>query len=248
MNIKWDAGKYSNEFQFVHKYGEDVMGLLQSEAGSRVIDLGCGNGNLTAKLRARGFDVLGIDDSEDMLLAARNMHPDITFRKGNALTFKTEPADAVFSNAVLHWINRELQPALLSNIAANLKKGGEFVCEFGGYGCAETVHAGLKEIFLARGYQYTKDFFFPTIGEYAPLLEQAGLKVTFATLFDRPTRQEKGLRDWIQMFNMAPFSGIPEQETESIMDEAEQNLAGVLCRDGIWYVDYVRIRFRCVKV
>lgn len=93
MNIKWDAVKYSEEFQFVHKYGEDVMELLQSKPGSRVIDLGCGNGNLTARLCERGFDVLGIDDSQDMLLAARSMHPDITFQKGNALTFETEPAE-----------------------------------------------------------------------------------------------------------------------------------------------------------
>lgn len=248
MNINWDTDRYSADFQFVHKYGEDVMELLQSPKGSRVVDLGCGNGRLTVKLKEKGYNVTGIDDSEDMLKAARENYSDIDFVKGNALDFNVEPCDAIFSNAVLHWIDKSRHQELLNNIASNIKKGGEFVCEFGGFGCAERVHSVLNAIFAERGHKYVKNFYFPTVGEYAPVLEKAGLRVKFATLFDRPTYQQGGLEGWIRMFNMAPFEGMSNEEINEIIFEAEKRLANVLCKDGKWYVDYVRIRFRCERV
>lgn len=248
MNIKWNAENYTENFQFVHKYGEDVMELLQVAAGSRVLDLGCGNGNLTNKLKEKGYAVIGIDDSEDMLSIARASYPDIDFRKGNALNFQTEPVDAVFSNAVLHWIDREKQGTMLKNIASNIKTGGELVCEFGGFGCAEQVHSALEKIFSERGFVYPRTFYFPTVGEYAPLLEAAGLQVKYAVLFDRPTLQKQGLEGWIRMFDMAAFAGIKEETAASMIHEAEERLEPILCQDGRWYVDYVRIRFRCEKV
>ena len=247
MNIKWNAENYTENFQFVHRYGEDVMELLQSPAGSTVLDLGCGNGNLTSKLKERGYQVIGMDDSEDMLRIARANYPEIDFRKGNALSFQTEPVDAVFSNAVLHWIDREKQGDLLKNIAANIRNGGELVCEFGGYGCAEKVHSTLEKLFAKRGFVYPRTFYFPTIGEYAPMLEDAGLRVKYAVLFDRPTLQNKGLEGWIRMFDMAAFAGIDEETVSAIIREAGECLRPVLCQEGSWYVDYVRIRFRCEK-
>lgn len=247
MNIKWNAKGYTENFQFVHKYGEDVMELLQSPTGSRVLDLGCGNGNLTRKLKDKGYDAIGMDDSADMLRIARESYPDIDFQKGNALDFQIDPVDAVFSNAVFHWMDKEKQAAMLKNIASNIKSGGELVCEFGGFGCAEKVHSTLEKLFEERGLVYPRTFYFPTIGEYAPLLENAGLKVKYAILFDRPTLQNKGLEGWIRMFNMAAFAGVEEKTADTVILEAEKRLEPVLCVDGNWYVDYVRIRFRCER-
>lgn len=250
MNINWNAEKYDESFKFVHKYGEDVMELLQSPKGSKVIDLGCGNGNLTIKLKEKGYNVTGIDDSLEMLSLAREKYNNIEFKKGNALTFNINPVDAIFSNAVLHWIDKEKHQTLLNNIASNIKLGGEFVCEFGGFGCAEKVHSELRRIFGEKGLNYKFNFYFPTIGEYAPLLERAGLRVKYAVLFDRPTLQkgDKGLEDWIRMFNMAAFNGVSEEMTQEIINEAEESLKPILCKDGKWYIDYVRIRFRCEKI
>ena len=87
MNIDWNAQNYTNHFSFVHRYGEDVLKLIDAPAGSRVLDLGCGNGALTKKLKEFGFQAQGMDASEDMLAVAREKHPDIRFDNGDATQF-----------------------------------------------------------------------------------------------------------------------------------------------------------------
>lgn len=66
MNIRWDAEKYRDNFSFVEHYGEALLDMIEGEALS-VLDLGCGNGNLTQKLVERGFHVTGLDGSEQHL-------------------------------------------------------------------------------------------------------------------------------------------------------------------------------------
>ena len=251
MNISWDAQGYKERFSFVHQYGEDVLGLLTAKPGARVVDLGCGNGALTAKLAKLGYDVTGVDASPEMIALAREGHPELAFECEDALRFSLEqPADAIFSNAVFHWIDAGKQDALIENIARNLKQGGELVCEFGGYGCAETVHSTLEKCFEARGLSYARAFYFPTVGEYAPMLERHGLRVEYAALFDRPTPQKSkdGLTDWIEMFNKKPFEGVEPQVKADILREANERLRATLCKDGVWIIDYVRIRIRARKV
>ncbi len=251
MNIHWDSGVYARDFDFVPKYGEALFGLIDQPAGARAVDLGCGAGALTVKLAERGYEVLGLDGSADMLAEARRLHPALALRQADARSFRLEePADLIFSNAVIHWIDRAEQPALARNIAANLRPGGTLVCEFGGYGCAETVHGALEHAFARHGLSYPRSFFFPTIGEYAPLLEQAGLRVDYAALFDRPTPQKTpdGLTDWIHMFVRAPFAGLDAAlEAELIAEAVEEARPALHTADG-WVVDYVRIRLRAHKL
>lgn len=249
MNIDWNAKLYKERFSFVPSYGEDVLKLLTVKPGSYVIDLGCGNGTLTEKLHSLGYKVTGIDASDAMLESARRDHPDLRFQQGDASSFHPEePADAIFSNAVFHWIDAQKQQKMLVNIAKNLRPGGELVFEFGGHGCAEAVHSTLEQIFQEHGRTYLRMFYFPTIGQYAPLVENAGMRVEYAVLFDRPTPQKRTLKDWIRMFDTKPFEDISEAEAEDIVNEAEERLRSRLMVDGIWYVDYVRIRMRARKI
>lgn len=251
MNITWDAKQYAAQFSFVPQYGEAVLALLDAPAGSLVVDLGCGSGGLSGQLAARGYHVVGVDASPEMLALARSSHPGLTFVQGDAVTFSLdEPADAIFSNAVFHWIDRALQPRLLANLAANLKPGGQLVFEFGGKGCAEAVHSTLSDCFAARGLTYPRTFYFPTIGEYAPLLEASGLVVEYAALFPRPTPQKgpHGLRDWINMFDKKPFEGLDPAVKETILDEAEARLRPALWDGEHWIVDYVRLRMKARKL
>lgn len=249
MNITWNAKEYKDHFSFVPSYGEDLFSLIDAPARSRVVDLGCGNGALTQKLSERGFSVLGLDASGEMLALAKELHPGLEFRLADATSFHLEEkADVIFSNAVFHWIDD--QRALLRCIADNLKPGGQLVCEFGGVGCAKSVHDALSYGFAQRGLSYSIPFYFPTIGEYAPLLEEQGLRVCFASLFDRPTPQEgpDGLINWIHMFDQKPFSGISDALTQEILKEAASRLRPILYQNGRWIVDYVRIRIKAIKL
>ena len=252
MNITWDAQEYSDDFSFVYHYGEDVLKLLEIRPGDTIIDLGCGNGALTMRLEQAGAHAIGIDASEEMLSMARRDYPALDFRQADALNFTIEkPADALFSNAVFHWIDKEKQPLLLRQINRALKPHGQLVCEFGGKGCAARVHASLRKCFEKRGMDYVFAFYFPSIGEYAGMLEQAGFKVVYAILFDRPTRcrnGESGLTDWINMFNNAPFQQMDAGLQKEILAETERHLRNTsLYRNGEWYIDYVRIRIKAIK-
>ena len=116
MNIKWNVENYTDNFEFVHKYGEDVTGLIDVPEGSFVVDLGCGNGALSEFLSDKGYKVTGIDASDDMVKKARELHPDLKFERGDVLDFRLEePADVIFSNAVMHWIDDDNQSVAAEN-------------------------------------------------------------------------------------------------------------------------------------
>lgn len=249
MNIKWNVENYTDNFGFVYGYGEEVTQLFDLPGGSFVADVGCGGGQLTHKLAVKGYGVCGIDASADMIALAKRQFPDIDFKVDDATKFTLpRPADGIFSNAVFHWIDD--QRALIANLARNLRRGGQLVCEFGGKGCGETVHAALKEAFEGEGLSYRNPFYFPTIGEYAPLLEEGGLRPVYCSLFPRPTLQqgEDGLKNWIKMFVRVPFEGMDEDRKERVLSDAERRARPALYRDGKWYVDYVRIRIKAVRI
>ena len=114
MNIKWNADKYTQDFSFVHEYGNEVIGLINREEGASVLDLGCGNGALTKKLSELGFKASGLDASPELLQIARKNYPELTFYQGDATEFELPgKVDVIFSNAVLHWIAKDKQPDLL---------------------------------------------------------------------------------------------------------------------------------------
>lgn len=251
MNIQWDAEKYSSDFSFVHQYGHDVTELISAESGSSVLDLGCGNGALTQALRDKGYQVKGLDASEELLSIARSKFPNINFMRGDATSFAlSEPVDVVFSNAVFHWIDKERQPEMLRCVHRALRAGGQFVFEFGGFGNNKLIHTALEQVFSEHGYHYTMPFYFPTIGEYASLLEQNGFEVKYAHLFDRPTELlgDDGLMQWMAMFIKAPFDAVASaSEKEAMLYAAQKQLQDSLFLNGKWYADYVRIRMKAIR-
>lgn len=251
MNISWDADKYTTDFAFVHHYGKSVMELIDADKGSSVLDLGCGNGALTKALHEKGYLAKGLDASRELLDIAKDTYPFLDFIQADATDFVlTEPVDVVFSNAVFHWIHRDRQNNMLKCVYNALRENGQFVFEFGGYGNNQSIHDALAENFQKYGYHYEMPFYFPTIGEYASLLEDRGFFVKYAVIFDRPTelKGENGLKDWITMFVKTPFSVVKsEEEKNMILSEVEKILRHNLYINGKWYADYVRLRIKALR-
>lgn len=240
----WDAASYQSRHSYVFKHGEGLVELLDPQPGERILDLGCGSGQLTAKIAGAGAHVIGIDLSPDMIAQARANYPAIEFNVADATTFElAEPVDAVFSNAVLHWVNDAA--AAIACVWKALKPGGRFVMEMGGKGNTRTLLAAVRDI----AGDLKSPWFYPSVGEYSALLERQGFEVRFATLFDRPTvvEGENGLDDWLVMFGGKLFAGISEEKQREIREAAADRLRAVMFRDGNWIVDYRRLRIVAVK-
>ena len=252
MNITWDALKYENQFSFVPAYGNALLDLIEFRQGMSCLDLGCGNGILTAKLADMGFTVTGLDASPELLKLAEGHNPGCRFLCADAADFELpEPVDVVFSNAVLHWIDKERHPAVLRNVYNALKPGGQFVLEFGGRDNIRLIEEAMSEACAEHGISYRTPFYYPSLGEYTSLMENAGFRVVLAMHFDRPTplEGEDGMRKWIDMFLKAPFAGtdIPAEEKDEVIREAAGKLRKLIYRNGTWYADYVRLRIKAVR-
>jgi len=247
MTDDWDSALYDDKHSFVHEYGADVLDLLAPQAGERVLDLGCGTGHLTAALADAGADAVGLDASEEMLAQARARYPDLAFVRGDAREFAVEESfDAVFSNAALHWVPCEDQPAVAAAVRQALRPGGRFVAEMGGVGNVERIVAAVQTALAEAGYSVANPWCFPSVGEQATVLEDAGFRVTYARLFDRPTELDDGpdgLRNWLSMFGEDLFAETTAAERETVVSEVEDRLRPALFDGGTWTADYTRLRF-----
>lgn len=250
--MEWDASKYDGLFSFVSTYGESLLPFLNPNKGERILDLECGTGDLTNMIYQTGAVISGIDSSLEMTRAAKKKYPHIDFRIIDARDIKIEEKfDAVFSNAVLHWIPEK--GMVISQVYAHLKRGGRFVAEFGGKGNLQLIRTALTEVFAQRDVSIDARFKFrynPTIGEYTTELEKTGFSVKLAEHYERPTALigKNGIKDWIKLFGADLFINIEESERENILDDVEVLLAKDILKDDVWYADYKRLRIVAIKM
>lgn len=240
---RWDAELYDQKHAFVWKLAGSLLDQLAPQKGERVLDLGCGTGQLTAEIAATGAEVVGLDHSLEMIAEAKRLYPDLTFVQGDAQSFSVdEPYDAIFSNAALHWIQRPQETA--HSIARALKPGGRFIAEFGGAGNVVQITAALEAAATKiLGETIHHPWYFPKISEFSSLLEPQ-MEVTHAVLFDRPTPLvgEDGFRNWVRMFGNHWLDKIDTARHEAFFQAAEEHAKPHLFHDGGWVADYRRIR------
>jgi len=247
VTSSWDAQRYENSHSYVWKFGASLLELLQPLPGERILDIGCGTGQLTADIANSGAQVIGLDRSEEMLRKARENYPALTYVLADVTTFRfAEPFDAVFSNAALHWVQNA--EGAVESIAKSLRTGGRFVAEFGGKGNIASVQAALRAVFGPLADDRSP-WFYPSISEYAVLLERHGLEVHQASLFDRPTVLEgaNAMDDWLRMFCGNYLRDIAGEDGASRIPELIDHLRSTQFRDGIWTLDYRRIRILAKK-
>jgi len=239
----WNATHYQSQFGYVWQSAGSLVEQLNPQKGDRILDLGCGTGQLTAQIAKSGASIIGIDSDSVMIDQARANYPEITFQVADAAHFQLEePVDAVFSNAALHWVTQaESAAACITNA---LKPGGRFIAELGGKGNVQTIIAALEEV---SGRKALNPWYFPSIAEYAAVIEGAGMEVTFATLFERPTPLgDTGLAGWLEMFSQRFFSDLRPQEWANIVSGVEST-ASQLYQEDQWVADYKRLRIAATR-
>lgn len=246
----WNPELYEARHSFVWQLGEGVIDLLDPKLGEKILDLGCGPGQLTQKIAERGADVTGLDASPEMIGQARQNYPNLRFVLEDAARMQFDGEfDAVFSNAALHWMLDAL--AVAKAVARALHQHGRFVAELGGRGNIAHIEHAIATV-AARYHGAAapkKRTFYPSVGEYAGLLESCGLEMRMAQLFDRPTPLEgsQGMEDWIRQFKWYFYDSLPGRQADTALHDTVELLRASLFRDGQWYADYRRLRIVAVK-
>jgi len=242
----WDPDRYARNARFVSDLGAPVVELLAPSPGERILDLGCGDGVLTAKLAAMGCDVIGVDASEAQAQATRKLGVQARVVDAEQLPFDVE-FDAVFSNAALHWMRNP--DAVIDGVWRALRPGGRFVAEMGGVGCVEKIKRALVEALDRRGLdgKAANPWYFPTVEDYSARLAKRGFTLSYIALIPRPTPLPGDVTAWLETFAQNFTATLPPGERPAYLTEVQEVLRPQLCAQGQWTADYVRLRFSASK-
>ncbi|KAK1217283.1 hypothetical protein PQX77_020075 [Marasmius sp. AFHP31] len=267
-NSGWSAVLYNKNASFVYSpaYTAPVLELLNAQSGEKILDFGCGSGELTLKIEgivgrpgdAGGGLVVGVDFSENMIDKAQlngfrrcfvaDIQEELEFPK--TLGVPSQDYDAVFTNAALHWCKRNPR-GVISSAKRVLKQGGRFVGEMGGFMNCIGIRLALHLVLERRGYEPESldPWFFPSTEEYSKLLTQSGFEVQHISLVPRLTPLPAGLKGWLEVFVRSSWlRNFSEKEASEVLEEVEK-ICRVDCRDGEgkWSMTYVRLRFVAIS-
>jgi trans-aconitate methyltransferase len=228
----WNAAEYEKHSSQQQQWAQDVIRTQKLAGDERILDIGCGDGKVTAELAAlvpKGR-VLGIDSSESMVAFARQRfppvrYPNLQFRWGNAtrLAYRCE-FDLVVSFASLHWVSDHI--AVLKGIKRSLTSDGRTVLQFGGKGNAATISDLANELITHsrwKGYfkNFTYPWFFYSVEEYRGFVERAGLSTKRIQLV--PKDMVHGGRDalngWVRSVFIPYTERLPEASREDFIEE-----------------------------
>lgn len=256
--FEFDGEKYKKASKHQNEWGNSLISELSLSGTEEILDLGCGDGNLTeqlAKLVPNG-NVLGIDASIGMITTAQNrvtlnlsfMQKDI-----NAIDFRGM-FDVIFSNAALHWIKDHER--LLQNSYKALKDNGHILWDFAGDGNCSNFFEVIREMIQCEKYeQYFKDFewpwYMPTKDGYEKIVADSGFS-TYSIIEvnrDRNFSSADEMIKWIDQPSIVPFiSIIPDEMKEEFRDDVITSmLRKTLQPDGTCAETFRRIHVRATK-
>jgi SAM-dependent methyltransferase len=247
--MEWNVQNYQSTCGRVTEHGVKLVNVLRKMQPGKVLDLGCGTGVLTNDIAGFSDEVIGVDSSSAMVGKAKSMYPEIKFYVMDACALQWQDYfDAVFSNAVLHFIMD--QDALLNSVHKALIHNGLFICEFGASGNIIGLLNAMEQAFLQRGKAYSIRFYYPTEREYRSLLEKHGFIVESAFTYDLDTQLiegEPGLRNWVnQIFNVE-MDWFDSLEQDIVLTEIESALRPTLWDGSNWHLANRRLQVTARK-
>ena len=258
----WNAQDYEKHSLAQQKWARELMVKLNLEGGEDILDLGCGDGKVTAEIAecVPSGSVLGVDNSSSMVELAREKypathHPNVSFMLMDAanLSFKEE-FDIVFSYAALHWV-KDHKP-VIQGLYQSLRPGGRILLQMGGKGNADGILAALEELQNSQVWkQYFSDFEFPYgfhgTEQYSDWLRKSGFDIKRVELIPRDMEQdgESGLAGWIRT-TWLPFTHcIPDEQREGFIAELARKYIDQVPLDtnGKAHVAMVRLEVEAIK-
>lgn len=261
----WNHEAYSASASFVPELTSTVVSWLDPQHSDVILDLGCGDGPLTAKIKERSARVDGYDASANLIDAARKAYgslPNLTWHVQDCRYLEdcAEVQDKaytkVFSNAALHWILRDSATRLSVLRAAfgALVPDGVFVFEMGGAGNVAEVHTALLTALVHQGLSIeaarnVSPWFFPSETLMQQMLEEVGFVVEKSQTEYRPTRvtaeKEGGLEGWVRLMGADFLEALASKEKRDVaVKEVCDVLKSVMTHeeDGTMWLGYVRLR------
>ncbi len=205
MAQTWDAEAYGENGAFVHGLAGGVLEWLAAQPGERILDLGCGDGQLTQRIAASGASVAGLDTSPQMAAAARarGIRCGRRQRRVDALC-GSQPSTQSFPTP--RCTGCADQDAMMAEVRRVLKPGGRFVAEMGGHGNIAAIRVALMAVLARHGFDGREDNvnYYPTPEAYTRRLSSTASRLEQIALIPRPTRlAEGGMRGWIRRFAAA---------------------------------------------
>jgi trans-aconitate 2-methyltransferase len=220
----WDPEVYGKSSSEQKKWAEEVISKIRIKGNERVLDIGCGDGKITAHIASLVPEgsVSGIDNSIEMITFAQSKFPqsswpNLSFQYGDASDLRyVDEFDLIVSFACLHWVlDHKL---VLEGIKRSLKSDGRLFIQFGGRGNASEILKVVDNVITRKRWAcYFKDFAFQYAffgpEEYKRWLDQAGLRAARVELIPKDMVQPglEGLASWIKSTWLPYIERIPDE-------------------------------------
>ncbi len=253
MAYEFDGRRYRDASVHQKRWGGRIISELPLRGDERILDLGCGDGALTAELAARVPDgsVLGIDASEGMIqVAEKNALPNLRFQllDINELASLPETFDLVFSNATLHWVKDHA--TLLDNVYNLLNDEGCARFNFAGEGNCSNLYKVVKQAMgLERFAVYFSDFdwpwHMPSVDQYESLMAASAFRDyrVWPENADHFFSDADEMVAWIEQPSLVPFlESLPQRDKQAFRKFViEQMLLQTRQSNGRFFETFRRI-------
>lgn len=264
----WSSQAYQSSAAFVPKLTTKVLSYLDVKPNDRILDIGCGDGVLTARIAqaASQGEVLGLDASKSFISSAQEQYSsaNCSFKRQDCSKLEgcseaiNGSWDKVFSNAAMHWIlrNADTRTSFFQDVNQALKPGGLFVFEMGANGNVAEVQAAATAALLHAGVSLqdareASPWFFPSTEHMSALLTDAGFEVDICEHEYRSTKLTAdtadgsgGLEGWTRLMCAQFLDVVGDDKKDAALKEICDVLEPIVTRheDGSKWIGYCRLR------